>query len=193
MKAFEYIKEASQTKKVEICRLLGVDATTMNAKDIEDYLGDLADSTPRKVVDAFEDVLVKVKLFLYALVDKKIVTIDQHGVYQWGALILGINEASALTWLQLPANSGYVKRLRDLVYPTPETVKSTAETGFIPDIALPVEDANLSQVSEDFENQVKEQYKQIFGKPAPPKMKVESMVDKIKAFNDGNIGSEEEM
>jgi hypothetical protein len=131
--AFKYLAESSPPKKADICRIMGTDSTYMSPLDLDDYLGEMADASPRKIVDAFEDRLIKVKLFLYALLDKKIVSKDVDGVYSWGAHILGVNEKSALIWLQVSDNAHYIKRLHEEVYPKPELVKDYG-TG---EIALP--------------------------------------------------------
>ena len=135
-RAFTYFNESSQSKRVEICRILGVDATSMSPIEIEDYLGELADTSSKKLVAAFEDKLIKVKLFLYALVDKRIVTVDRDGVYGWGNHILGVNEKSALEWLQIKDNASYIVRLHDLVYPKPEATRFSGSND-LREIALP--------------------------------------------------------
>jgi hypothetical protein len=132
--AFKYLDQSNAPKKAEICRIMGVDSTYMTPLDLEDYLGEMADTAPSKIVEAFEDKLIKVKLFLYALLDKKIVVKDQDGVYSWGAHILGVNEKSVLEWLQISSNAHYVKSLHDQVYPAPEAKEVPVNTG---ELALP--------------------------------------------------------
>jgi hypothetical protein len=150
-KAFGYLQEASQSKRVEVCRILGTDASTMSPIEIEDYLGEMADSASKKLVNAFEDKLIKVKLFLYALLDKRIINVDADGVYSWGSHILGVNEKSALEWLQLRDNSQYIKRLHDIVYPKPQ-VTSFNDSHEIREIAMPVTNVSQADLEDDLED-----------------------------------------
>lgn len=169
--AFQYLNQATAAKKVEICRLLGIDADTMKPVDIDDYLGEIADSTPKKIVNAFEDKLIKVKLFLYRLTDMKIITIDSSGVYSWGNKVLGVNEGAVLIWLQLNENAAHIKQLYDLAYPKAELTSGLDELdlGEIPGIPT-TEDSLRGQkdAAPDplIEQLARDEYEKLFGKKA---------------------------
>jgi hypothetical protein len=177
IKAFSYLNDANATKKVEILRLMNIDATSMSPKDIEDILGEMADVSPRKVVEAFEDKMIKIKLFLYACLDKRIITVDQNGVYQWGAFILGVSEESALKWLQIRENASYVARLQELVYP--KVTSPIEEPTHVAELASTIPAADLTNVGSAAEESIKQEYERLFGAKPHHNAKIENLIDKI--------------
>lgn len=180
IQAFLYLQESSQTKKIEVCRLMGIDAISFSGRELEDYLGELADSNPKRLVDAFEDKLVKVKLFLYGLVDKRIISIDQDNVYRWGSYILGIAEKSALEWLQISDNASHVKRLHEILYPAPVSLTRNEGELAMPSKPLATKSEILSEPSEaDMEN-ARERYKILTGRLPHHKLKIENILEKIE-------------
>jgi len=197
--AFQYLSNSTPPKKAEICRIMGVDSTYMTPLDLEDYLGEMADTSPAKIVAAYEDKLIKIKLFLYALLDKKIIIKDQDGVYSWGGIILGVNEKAALEWLQITTNAHYVKKLHDEVYPKPELKPESTEVAELalphapvlqpdPIKAVPTGDEllgrktdviDLSLGNEVVEQLAREKYERMFDKKAG-NMKLENILAKIE-------------
>lgn len=198
-KAFKYLENCPLNKMVDIARLIGTDASTFTRLELEDYLGELAETNPKRLVEAFEDKFMKVKLFLYGLVDKKIVQVDQDGVYRWNQHILGTSEKSALDWLQMTDNRMYVKRLQDELYPSPKIDDSGSfnlgEDGQakLPteDLPKPLGDEELAGVKQKEERiselealsdeELKDVYNSLYGKNPNGKAKKETIIENIIA------------
>lgn len=117
-KALDYIyNEGSQTRLVEVCRLLGSRMESAKPLDIEEYLVSVAEKTPKRIVDAFEDKNARVKLFLFRAVDKSSVEVNPAGIYKYGEITMGISEEHAIEWLKNPENASLVTHIRAEVYP----------------------------------------------------------------------------
>lgn len=190
-KAFMYLEQANYSKQCEVVRLLQMNPDDFSKRDLIDYLGELADTEPKKLVGAFEDKMIKVKLFLYGLLDKRIIAKDQDGVYRYGAYVMGTNEKSALDWLQLTENANIIKRLHTELYPAPVTKNTNG--GFVlgseqdpekkePEISLPINPLPKDELDEV---QARERYKEIFGKGAG-NMKLENILEKIREAKPAN-------
>lgn len=104
------VKDASQVRKAEICRYLGFHTAGLPPKDILDYLADIAQKKPEKIIKANEDPQFKQKIFLFSLIDANIVKKDKNGIYRYGDIVLGLNVDAALVWLNDKANRDLVGR-----------------------------------------------------------------------------------
>lgn len=188
--AYFYLDEASQPKKIDVARILGTDATTFTKMDLEDYLYEIAEANPKRIIEAFEDKLIKVKLFLFGLLDKRIILVDQDGVYRWNNHILGTSEKSALDWLQMADNAMHVKRLSDELYPVPVIKKeeeprlanhdvkpSLSEDELKETLNRERETDELEKLSEE---QLREMYKSLYEKAPHPQTSIEKLIDRIR-------------
>lgn len=109
--ALKLIKESSQDKKAEICRLLGTPVEHWAPKQITDFLEDNAMSNPDRIIITYGDKNYKVRLFIYKCIDKKLITL-QSGVYKYNDISLGLSEAQCIEWLKAPENAKFVELLK---------------------------------------------------------------------------------
>jgi hypothetical protein len=109
-------EQASATRRVEICRLLGQRMEDMPAFEVEEYLISVGEKNPQRIISAFTDKNAKTRLFLLKAVDKRIVRIENE-IYKYGGYTLGISEEHAILWLKNPENSDIVDSLKADVFP----------------------------------------------------------------------------
>ena len=116
-KAMSYVFESSTIKRQEVCRLLGKDVSYFSQRDIEDYLTELAETKPINIIRVFEDKDYKAKLFLYKLIDKKVIKISNGGVYKYNELTIGLNQEAVLYWLSDARNADIVREFHLILNP----------------------------------------------------------------------------
>jgi len=142
-KAQKYVKESPDFRKAEICRLLGRDAKYMRPIDIYDYLMDEAIKHPTVIINAYEDKNYKTKLFLYTLIDRKILYKDINGFYKYNDITLGVNEESTIQWMRNDNNKDLMRQFHLLL--NPDWSESTGDKPKKETISKLVPEPNLSE------------------------------------------------
>ncbi len=112
------IKASSDFRKSEIVKLLGREPKYMRPIDIADFLNDLSYKKPTLVTSTYNDEDYKIKLFIYSLLDLKIIHKDNNGFYKYENVILGVNEAATIHWLKDDANKTMVHQFHQILNPT---------------------------------------------------------------------------
>lgn len=98
-------------------KLLGVSMDGEEAIVIKEFLMDEAEKAPKKVIGIYESHDVSLRILLMKAKEKKIVTIDQSGIYRYGNNVLGMTENSAINWLQDRGNKHLIEVLEKEVSP----------------------------------------------------------------------------
>lgn len=117
--ALKLVSESSDFKKNEICRLMGQDTRYFRPIDVEEYLKERAMNNPAELIQKYNDRYYKVRLFLYRLLDAKIIKKDGNNIYKYGEIILGVNEDAALHWLSDSNNAQFVRQWQMQLNPDP--------------------------------------------------------------------------
>lgn len=111
--ALTFIKKASDTERSQRCRLLIGNVAHFSPLDIEDYLKEKAMTEPQTVINVFNDGQFKHKLFLYDLIDARIVKIDpKDKIYRFNDRPLGASEKAVLEFLTNAANQDIVAQFQ---------------------------------------------------------------------------------
>jgi hypothetical protein len=117
IRAEAYISAAKYADHLNICKLLGNPMPFAGQREVEEFLYSIADKTPQRVVDAFEDKNAKVKLFFMLAKERGIVEKRANGLIQFGNITLGINDDQAVEWFKNADNENLVQTIKELVYP----------------------------------------------------------------------------
>lgn len=112
------VKKASNDKKVEVCRLLGVDARYMQPLEVSEFLYSKAKSHPELLLGKFSDPDAKAKILVMDLIDRKIIVEDREtGVYLYGTTRLGSKMESVVAWVSDKTNNDIVVEMRKELLP----------------------------------------------------------------------------
>lgn len=112
------VRNASEAKKAEVCRLLGVDAKYMSPTEIAEFLYSKSSSHPELLINKFKDPDAKAKILVMDLMDRKIITEDQEtGTYIYGTTRLGSKKESVVAWISDKSNSDIVIEMRKDLLP----------------------------------------------------------------------------
>jgi len=114
-KASEVIDYPVDRKK-ELLEYLGVDASTLREKDVDDILYSRIEKKPYEILSAVQDPQFKTKIFLFRLVQNGTIRKDANGTYRYGDIILGFNEQTAIDYLNDVRNRNLVGKFYTEVY-----------------------------------------------------------------------------
>jgi len=98
-KAMQYIYEDAEAERIKKCRVLGRNLTTAIPADILDYLIEIAEKTPKKIIDLYEGEDWKMHLFLLDAVDRGVIR-RADGIYKYDDKMLGGSIEATITFLR---------------------------------------------------------------------------------------------
>ena len=102
--------------QMNIARILGKDMRNQPIADVLDYLLDVADKDPKRIIDIYSDDISTQLLFLDA--KEKHVIVLRNKLYMYGDnVILGATDEAALAWMKDPKNQKIMELIKRDVYP----------------------------------------------------------------------------
>lgn len=123
-KAYKLVTEDTISNKAKIASLLGyTGAKEASPNEVAEYLLDLADSNPKRIINAYEDKNMVLKLLVLDAIDKDIIS-NANGLYVYSEERLGTTVDFAVEYLK--DHPGVKDNLMFEVYP------NTNEEAFIP-------------------------------------------------------------
>lgn len=98
-RASQYVYEDSEQERIKKCRVLGRDLRRAMPSDIEDYLIDMAEKNPQKVIDLYEGEDWKMHLFILDAVDRGVIK-KSEGLYKYDDKLLGGSITATINFLR---------------------------------------------------------------------------------------------
>lgn len=98
-KASSYIYEDPELERVKKARVLGRNLTNAMPADVLDFLIEIAEKNPRKIIDLYESEDWKMQLFIIEAVEKGVIR-KSDGIYKYDDKILGGSVESVIQLLR---------------------------------------------------------------------------------------------
>lgn len=98
-KAMRYIYEDSEAERIKKCRVLGRNLSNAIPADILDYLIEIAEKNPKKIVDLYEGEDWKMNLFILDAIDRGVIR-RTEGIYKYDDKMLGGSLEATITLLR---------------------------------------------------------------------------------------------
>ena len=98
-KAMQYIYEDSEAERIKKCRVLGRNLSTAIPADILDYLIEIAERDPRKIINLYEGEDWKMQLFILDAIDRGVIR-KADGIYKYDDKMLGGSMEATVTFLR---------------------------------------------------------------------------------------------
>ena len=98
-KAMQYIYEDSEAERIKKCRVLGRNLSTAIPADILDYLIEIAERDPRKILNLYEGEDWKMQLFILDAIDRGVIR-KADGIYKYDDKMLGGSMEATVTFLR---------------------------------------------------------------------------------------------
>lgn len=114
--AEEYVLNDSMNGILTKCRLLGRNMANAPFTDAQDYLLQLADKSPKRVIDLYTGQDTGLQLLILEAKEKGILK-KTNGWFMYGDTNMGANEEAVLVFLKTPLNKAILDALKAHVYP----------------------------------------------------------------------------
>jgi len=125
-RALSYIYEDSESERIKKCRVLGRNLNTAIPADILDYLVEIAEKTPKKIIDLYEGEDWKMHLFILDAVDRGVIR-KSEGIYKYDDKMLGGSIEATITFLRDIRFKKLVDSIKRETYPNLLTKTEIAE------------------------------------------------------------------
>lgn len=102
--------------QMNIARILGKDMRNQPIADVLDYLLDVADKDPQRIINIYSDDISTQLMFLDAK-EKHIIVLRNKLYFYGDNIVLGATDEAALAWLREPKNQKIVELIKRDVYP----------------------------------------------------------------------------
>ncbi len=121
---FIYTDDRGYDGRVMKARLLGKNMTSMPDADITDYLLEIAERDPDKIINLYTGEDISLRILFMDGKDKHVI-IYKNKVYSYGDVVLGATEDSVISWMRTPENAKVLELIRKDVYPEYYQVEDT--------------------------------------------------------------------
>lgn len=98
-RALSYIYEDAEPERIKKCRVLGRNLSTAIPADILDYLIEIAEKTPKRIIDLYEGEDWKMHLFILDAIDHGVIR-KAEGIYKYDDKMLGGSIEATITFLR---------------------------------------------------------------------------------------------
>lgn len=124
--ANDYIYKDTEDGRVKMARVLGRDMRIASPADVIEYLTDIADKNPNKIIDIYSDDGWKLELFILDAIDRHVIT-KTDGIYRYEDKLLGGSiEAVKLLFKDIKFKA-LVNSIKLETYPEYQTKESIEE------------------------------------------------------------------
>lgn len=101
-------------------KLLGRNMENQPTSDVEDFLLQIAEKDPQRIIDLYNEEKIAYRLLFVEAKDKHVITYKDK-CYWYGEMAISATDEGVLTWLQQASNASTVNLIRRQVYPELET------------------------------------------------------------------------
>lgn len=98
-RAMTYIYDDSESDRVKKCKVLGRNLSNAIPADVLDYLIEIAEKDPRKIINLYESEDWKMHLFIVDAIERGVIR-KSEGIYKYDDKILGGSLESTITFLK---------------------------------------------------------------------------------------------
>ncbi len=115
--------------RVMKARLLGKQMSNMPDADVTDFLLEVAEKDPEKIIKLYTGDDIALRILFMDAKDKHVILYKQK-IYIYGEVTLGATEDAVLNWMQNPANRRVMELIRRETYPEyyPDTTEEEEST-----------------------------------------------------------------
>ena len=116
--AFGYIMDDERGYEGRLlkAKLLGRIMKGQPDSDVEDYLFQVAEKDPDKIINLYTGDDIQLRLLFIDAKDKHVITF-KNKAYCFGENIIAATDEAVITWMKLPRNKGVIELIKREVYP----------------------------------------------------------------------------
>ncbi len=125
-RALAYIYEDAEAERIKKCRVLGRNLNTAAPADILDYLVEIAEKTPQRIIDLYEGEDWKMHLFILDAVDRGVIR-KKDNIYHYDDKMLGGSIESVIIFFRDIRFKKLVDSIKRETYPNMLTKAEIAD------------------------------------------------------------------
>jgi len=114
--AYQLIEKDSVDGRLTKCKLLGKNMRYAPATDVEDYLYQIAEKTPNKIIDLYTNGDTALRLLFIEAKDKNIIK-HKNGVFTYGDSVLGMTDDAVINFFKVASNSAIFEEIKRETFP----------------------------------------------------------------------------
>ncbi|GMO69543.1 MAG: hypothetical protein Nk1A_8720 [Endomicrobiia bacterium] len=115
--AENFIFDDSQEGVILKARLLGRDMRNAHLADIQDYLLDIAERDPQRIVNLYTGDDMNLRLLLLDAIQRRVIVLKNKLYIYADGVVLGASEDAVLTWFKQPGNAKIVDLIKKETHP----------------------------------------------------------------------------
>jgi len=115
-KASSYVYEEAIEEQIKKCRVLGRNLSKAMPADVTDYLIDMAEKKPRKIISLYEEEGWKMQLFILDAIDRGVIR-KSDNIYKYDDKMLGGSLEATVTLLSDPRFRSMTESIKRETYP----------------------------------------------------------------------------
>ena len=125
IQAMRLVEEDSVDGRLTKCKLLGKNMKYAPSSDVEDYLYQVAEKTPNRVIDLYTNGDTALRLLLIEALEKNIIR-KKNGVFMYGETVLGMTDDAVINFFKIASNKTVFEEIKRETFPqfiqTPKVV-----------------------------------------------------------------------
>lgn len=116
IEAMTLVKNDSVEGRLTKCKLLGKNMRYAPATDVEDYLYQIAEKSPNRVIDLYTNGDTALRLLLIEAKEKNIIR-KKNGVFVYGDSVLGMTDDAVIGFFKIASNNSIFEEIKRETYP----------------------------------------------------------------------------
>ncbi len=116
IQAMTMIEKDSVEGRLTKCKLLGKNMRYAPATDVEDYLYQIAEKTPAKIIDLYTNGDTALRLLLIEAREKNIIR-KKNGVFMYGESVLGMTDDAVINFFKIASNKAVFEEIKNETFP----------------------------------------------------------------------------
>lgn len=116
IKAMNLVESDSVENRLTKCKLLGKNMRYAPASDVEDYLYQVCEKDPNKIIDLYTNGDTALRLLLIEAREKNIIR-KKNGVFVYGESVLGMTDDAVINFFKIASNKTIFEEIKRETFP----------------------------------------------------------------------------
>lgn len=116
IKAMTFVEKDSVEGRLTKCKVLGKNMKYAPASDVEDYLYQIAEKEPNRIIDLYTNGDTALRLLFITAQEKGIIK-KKNGVFMYGDSVLGMTDDAVINFFKIPSNSTMFEEIKRETFP----------------------------------------------------------------------------
>lgn len=116
IQAMNMVEQDSVEGRLTKCKLLGKNMRYAPASDVEDYLYQIAEKSPARIIDLYTNGDTALRLLLIEAKEKNIIR-KKNGVFMYGESVLGMTDDAVINFFKIASNKAVFEEIKRETFP----------------------------------------------------------------------------